>query len=72
MTYAAKQGAQVIEGYPVDTGGRRRPSAELYTGTLDLFTRAGFTEAFRRSPRRPVVRFEVMSAESRAKQRHSP
>jgi GNAT superfamily N-acetyltransferase len=71
-TYATRQGAQVIEGYPVDTGGRRRPSAELYTGTLDLFTRAGFTEAFRRSPHRPVVRFEVTSAESRAKQRRRP
>jgi GNAT superfamily N-acetyltransferase len=70
VSYAIDHGADVIEGYPVDTRGGKRPSAELYTGTLDLFSRAGFTEAFRRSPRRPVMRLiEVSSAGSRAKSR---
>lgn len=42
--YAQRGGAQVIEGYPVDTSGERRASGDLYTGTVPLFTRAGFVE----------------------------
>jgi GNAT superfamily N-acetyltransferase len=51
-------GASALEGYPVDTGaGRVPPAAELYTGTVALFARAGFTE-HRRPPtgRRIVMR----------------
>jgi GNAT superfamily N-acetyltransferase len=69
VTYAFRQGARTIEGYPVDTRGQRRPSAALYTGTLDLFARAAFAEAFRRSPHRPVVRREATTVETRAKPR---
>jgi GNAT superfamily N-acetyltransferase len=70
VSHAFASGARVVEGYPVDTNGAKRPSAELYTGTLDLFTRAGFTEAFRRSPRRPVVRrFAPRATRTRAKGR---
>jgi GNAT superfamily N-acetyltransferase len=32
VAYAGRQGARVIEGYPVDTGGARRPSGDLFTG----------------------------------------
>ena len=39
VDYAA---GTVVEGYPVDTGGDRRPSGDLFTGTVALFTRAGF------------------------------
>ncbi len=70
VSYAFQHGARVVEGYPVDTRGARRPSAELFTGTLDLFTRAGFTEEFRRSPRRPVVRLVAAnSSHTRVKTR---
>jgi GNAT superfamily N-acetyltransferase len=70
VSYAFDSGARVVEGYPVDTAGAKRPSAELYTGTLELFTRAGFTETFRRSPHRPVVRrSSAGSVRTRAKQR---
>lgn len=70
VSHAFASGARVVEGYPVDAKGAKRPSAELYTGTLDLFTRAGFTEAFRRSPRRPVVRLAApRGARTRAKRR---
>lgn len=51
--------ARVIEGYPVDTGGERRQSSGLFTGTLDLFLRAGFTRVAERRPGRPVVRLEL-------------
>jgi GNAT superfamily N-acetyltransferase len=50
VTHARTQGASAVEGYPVDTGvGSRAPAAELYTGTVSLFTRAGFT-VHRRPP----------------------
>jgi GNAT superfamily N-acetyltransferase len=53
-------GATVVEGYPVDTGGDRRPSGDLYTGTVALFTRAGFRiHARPASGRRVVMRFSA-------------
>ena len=56
VTHAAEHGATAIEGYPVDTGtGRVPPAAELYTGTVGLFTKAGFTEQFRPATGRRVV-----------------
>jgi GNAT superfamily N-acetyltransferase len=70
VSYAFDSGARVLEAYPVDTRGDKRPSTELYTGTLELFARAGFTETFRRSPRRPVVRLAAPRARrTRAKHR---
>ena len=39
VDYAA---GTVVEGYPVDTGGDKRPSGDLFTGTVPLFTRAVF------------------------------
>jgi GNAT superfamily N-acetyltransferase len=54
-SYAREHGAQLLEGYPIDTGDRRRESGAVFTGTLDLFTEAGFTEVLRRGGR-PIVR----------------
>ena len=54
---ARRQGASVVEGYPVDTAARTKPSsAELYHGPLPVFLRGGFTEAARPKPDRAVVR----------------
>lgn len=56
---ARQHGATAVEGHPVDvdalTAARVGGSA-LYTGTLAMFTRAGFTETARTYPSRPVVR----------------
>jgi GNAT superfamily N-acetyltransferase len=41
---AKQHGASTVEGYPVDTAGARRAAGDLFTGTVGLFTRAGFTE----------------------------
>ncbi len=53
-------GARMVEAYPVDTAGRRVPSSSAYTGTVDLFRRAGFR---RRPPRgtagRPVMQLTL-------------
>jgi hypothetical protein len=58
VEHAASRGATVVEGYPIDTAGGRRAGADLFTGTVGMFERAGFTEVARRGGR-PVVRRDV-------------
>ena len=60
VDHAAARGATVVEGYPIDTAGGRRPGADLFTGTLAMFRRAGFEEVARRGGR-PIMR-KVVSA----------
>jgi GNAT superfamily N-acetyltransferase len=57
--YATDQGAQVIEGYPIDPNDLRRPQAEMWRGSLDQFLRAGFEVVARRKPARPIVRRRI-------------
>lgn len=45
VEYARSQGADVIEGYPLDTEGAKISSAFAYVGTVTMFERAGFTRA---------------------------
>jgi len=54
--FALEQGARVLEGYPVEP--RRGGLADVFawTGTAAAFRAAGFTEADRRSPTRPIMR----------------
>ena len=42
IDYAAEHGIALLEGYPVDHGGDRRPSADLWRGPRRLFEAAGF------------------------------
>ena len=42
VKWAADQEIAVLEGYPVDTEGQRRPGASLWHGTVGLFCAAGF------------------------------
>jgi GNAT superfamily N-acetyltransferase len=58
VDFAQERGAEVVEAYPIDTAGAKRSSAELYTGTLAMFERAGFEEVARRGWR-PIVRRAV-------------
>ena len=64
VAYAADHGATLLEGYPVDTAGKRVPAATAYKGTVSMFEAAGFEVVERRranraSPVRPIVRREV-------------
>ena len=45
VEYAGRQGARIVEGFPVETGDNRMPSAGAYTGTRSMFEAAGFTMA---------------------------
>jgi len=65
VRYAAQNGAAVVEGYPVDTTLRSPGASGLFTGTLGLFTAAGFTVARTHSPVRPVVQRAIGPAPPR-------
>jgi GNAT superfamily N-acetyltransferase len=57
IAYAASQGAQIIEAYPVD--GERASLVDYFTGTLAMFSEHGFTEILRRNESRPIVRLSL-------------
>lgn len=59
---AADAGAPAVEGVPVDTSGGRASAADVFTGTVPLFARAGFVEVARRpGARRVVMRKDLRS-----------
>jgi GNAT superfamily N-acetyltransferase len=57
VAYARKQGARIIEGYPVDPQKGRLPDVFVYTGLAPAFRSAGFVEVLRRSETRPIMRY---------------
>jgi ribosomal protein S18 acetylase RimI-like enzyme len=60
VAHARARGAQVVEAYPIDTElPSSRSNADLYTGTLAMFERAGFQEVARRGGR-PIVRLALV------------
>ncbi len=62
VDWAAKHGASLHDGHPVDThglAGTPSPSA-VFTGTLGMFQRAGFTEIGRTYRTRPVMRHALL------------
>jgi GNAT superfamily N-acetyltransferase len=56
--YAAAHGARLVEGYPIDAKSRGADTF-LWHGHVRTFERAGFREAARRSPTRPLMRKNV-------------
>ncbi len=54
--FARAHGAEMIEGYPIDTPKANYPPVYAWTGLYRTFVRAGFIEADRRSPTRPIMR----------------
>lgn len=59
---ARRGGARLVEAYPVDTGGEKVSSADLYHGPLSAFEAAGFTVAGRPVEGRAVVRRSLSDA----------
>ncbi|WP_456284910.1 GNAT family N-acetyltransferase [Microbacterium sp. JZ101] len=56
VDYARRNGARVLEAYPIDTGsGRETRSNDLYVGALSTFTNAGFEVIAHPTPSRAVV-----------------
>ncbi len=54
--HAKKAGAKILEGYPVDTKGKKVPDAFVWWGLSGAFEKAGFKEVARRSKVRPIMR----------------
>ena len=59
VEHARSGGARVLEAYPIDTGEERHPQSSVFTGTLAMFRRVGFTEVERRTEGRPIVRLPL-------------
>jgi ribosomal protein S18 acetylase RimI-like enzyme len=64
VTYARRQGARLLEAYPVDVDGEARDD-NLWFGTASMFEAAGFVEVARRKPSRPVVRLALAGPTAR-------
>lgn len=59
IDYCRKEGAQIVEGYPVEPKDNKMPPAFAWTGIAAAFTQAGFKEVARRSETRPIMRFNL-------------
>lgn len=56
VEHARANGARVIEGYAIDPSVRAKtPAADLFVGTVSMFTGAGFAEVARPTPSRAVM-----------------
>ncbi len=59
---AKERGARIVEGYPVEPRKRALPDAFAWTGLPSAYRKAGFVEAARGSPTRPIMRYTVRRA----------
>lgn len=59
VSYAASQGAKIVEGYPLIPRKTKIPDWLLYVGIPPVFERAGFKEISRPSAKRAVMRCYV-------------
>ena len=59
LDWARRNGAAIVEAYPVDKA-EKFSSGGAYTGVASTFRSAGFVEVARRSPTRPVMRYEFV------------
>jgi GNAT superfamily N-acetyltransferase len=59
VEFAAKQGAKVIEGYPVEASMEKMPDPFLWHGVPSAYKAAGFREVLRRSKSRPIMRIQI-------------
>ena len=57
VAYAKKNGATLVEAYPVDKPARSSDDF-MWFGAKSMYDKAGFKEVARRKPQRPVVRLK--------------
>lgn len=55
VAHAKRNGARVVEAYPIDATVGRHPANDLYHGVLSTFEGAGFEVVARPKPDRPIV-----------------
>jgi GNAT superfamily N-acetyltransferase len=61
VEFAARQGAKIVEGYPVEPTMESTPDPFVWTGIPSAFKKAGFKEVLRRSKTRPIMRCTIDS-----------
>jgi GNAT superfamily N-acetyltransferase len=59
VDYAKKNGAKIVEGYPLEPKKGRYPDAFIWTGHVSAFQKAGFVEVHRGSPTQPIMRYFI-------------
>ena len=67
VEFAREHGATSVEGHPVDVAAlsaARVGGSAIYTGTVAMFSAAGFSEIARTYPTRPVMRLLVRRLDS--------
>jgi predicted GNAT family acetyltransferase len=57
VNYAKKNGAKIVEAYPIDKPSRSNDSF-MWFGAKSMYDKAGFEEVARRKPQRPIVRLK--------------
>lgn len=57
--WVRKLGGRILEGYPVEPKTERMAPLFVFTGLASTFSKAGFGECARRSPTRPIMRFDL-------------
>jgi GNAT superfamily N-acetyltransferase len=57
VAYAKKNGATLVEAYPVDKPARSKDDL-MWFGAKSMYDKAGFKEVARRRPHRPIVRIK--------------
>jgi hypothetical protein len=62
VAFAGEQGAQIVEGYPIDSEQPVTREDAFAVGPLSIFRKAGFVEVARRHEARPIVRYYFDSA----------
>ena len=61
VTFAGDRGAKIVEGYPIIPHSENVPGPFAWTGTVELFEKAGFKKAGAHSKARPIMRIAVKS-----------
>lgn len=72
VEFAAKRGAKIVEGYPVEPSMKNMPDPFLWHGIPSAFRAAGFDEVLRRSKSRPIMRYNVKSPSVRRTRSGNP
>lgn len=62
IKFAVEQGAQIIEGYPIEPKKKPMPSVFAWVGFASTFKAVGFEECARRSQTRPIMRLYTKNA----------
>ncbi|MFI5219915.1 MAG: GNAT family N-acetyltransferase [Bacteroidia bacterium] len=57
IDYCKTQKAKIVEAYPVEPKKNPMPDVFAWTGIVPAFIKAGFKEAARHSPTRPIMRY---------------